>query len=71
MCFLGAILVFLPNVCRGFFLVEEKLFDMVVVWIFSFQGRLGDVDGSGDGVNDMLGSVPWFLFFLRIMLGLD
>jgi hypothetical protein len=65
-------LVFLPiHVCCGFFLVEKKLFGMVVVWIFSSQGILGDDDGSGDGVIDVLGSVPWFLFFPRIMLGLD
>jgi hypothetical protein len=64
-------LVFLSiHVCCGFFLVEEKLFGMVVVWIFSEDG-LGDVDGSGDSVINVLGSVPWFLFFPRIMLGLD
>jgi hypothetical protein len=69
---LGVMLVFLPiHVCCGFFLVEKKLFGMVVVWIFSSQGILGDDDGSGDGVIDVLGSVPWFLFFPRIMLGLD
>jgi hypothetical protein len=42
-----------------------------VVWIFSSQGGLGDVNGSGDGVINVLGSIPCFLFFPRIMLGLD